>query len=120
MPAHHGAPQRKVRAQVLARRCLGLAEQAVLDGSVGLKADKGLMVTLAQGNAPVRGFDIAGIHGPLEQIGHPLRAHFAAPVARILRVRREESLHFRLELEAARGIAFERFLDDGGQRLGAD
>src|SRR5690606_16224065 len=49
--ADDGASQRKVRAQILARRRLGIAGQAVLDRSERLEADQRLMMALAQRHA---------------------------------------------------------------------
>ncbi|MCI0667486.1 MAG: hypothetical protein L0Y43_05475 [Methylococcaceae bacterium] len=117
MPAGHKSPKRKVRIQVFACGHSGSGLEPVFDLAEGLKADEAFMVAGAQAHLPVRRLDIPGIDAAREQIGHPLIADIAVAITRELQVRFQEALHFGLELKPSRGIAFERLLDDGGERF---
>nr|WP_246637812.1 hypothetical protein [Nitratireductor kimnyeongensis] len=110
--------QREVRIDVLARRSLGRALEARLYLLEGLEADKPFVLALAERDTPAGGFDVSGIHHARQHIGDALIADFA--IRQIFRERRltlQEALHFDLRLEAPGGIAFQRFLQDGGIRL---
>nr|WP_245396763.1 hypothetical protein [Jiella sonneratiae] len=75
------------------------------------------MLSRTQAHAPFRCFDISSIDRLLEHNGHALVRHMACRRLGEEWTLLEEAPHIGLYLETARGIAFERFDDDGRHRL---
>nr|WP_209594108.1 hypothetical protein [Jiella mangrovi] len=115
--AENEPTQRKIFVEVAALRQPVHAVETVLNLLVGLEGDQPLVLARTQTYAPFRRFDISGIDGLLEHDGYALIGHAACRRFGEEGALFEEAHDIRLRLEAARGIAFERFDDDGRHRL---
>ncbi len=115
--AGHESPQRKVQVNILVGRSIGIALQTVLYLFIRLQGDKPFMPSRAQANLPVIRFNVSGIQHLVEQVGHTLISDFALAVSREVGKGFKEALNLNLQLEAARRIAFQGFLNDAGVRF---
>ncbi|WP_244514510.1 hypothetical protein [Afifella marina] len=113
--AQDEAAKRKIGVDVLARRHPRTTLEAVEDLLVCLQGDQAFVPRLAQGNVPFGHFEISGIGDARQNVGDPLIANLSIrQVCGKVGLGFQEALHFDLCVEASRGVAFQRFLNDRG------
>ncbi|NDW05116.1 hypothetical protein GTK09_11830 [Jiella sp. 40Bstr34] len=115
--AEDEAAQRKVLVEVPALWQPVDAVETILNLLVGLERDQRLVLAFAQADTPLRRFDVPGIERLFQNDGCALVGHAARRRFREERIGLQETLDVCLSLEAARGVAFERFGHDRGDRL---